>query len=136
MTTPNAPPEGELERFLFDEIQQAREENRPISRRELTLKLHQDKHLRPKEAFAVVEQYCDESAPMVPEYLSSEFAAPYLKVLAIVNSILGLAVMGYSATMMNVRGKPWWIWALAGVALLGSSAFFWGRSLLRERNSR
>jgi hypothetical protein len=118
---------------IFDELMSARSENRLVSRHMLGQKLHSVKGLHPRDAFAVVDLYCDESAPAIPEYLGTEFMVPYLKGTAAVFAVLSIIVIAYSATAVN-QGQRQYIWGIvAGVVLLAMSASGWIKSLLREK---
>lgn len=133
MAKPMLPPEDERERVIFDRLMEARQENRPISRHQLSDELARKKGMTPKDAFALVEAYCDEEAPAVPEYLGSEFAAPYLKTLALIGAVFALTVTIVSATRWW-QGNRQFEWGfLIGLVAFGFAGWQWLRSLMRER---
>ncbi len=126
------PPEGENERVIFEEIMAARKDNRPVSRHMLSQKLHESKGLPPKQAFALVEVYCETEAPSTPEYLDKEFMVPYLKAWAITMAVLSVLVMWFSASKV-MHGQRVWMWGFAaGTLLIGMSLSGWIKSLWRE----
>lgn len=130
---PPTPPAGELEKVIFDELMAARSENRAVSRHMLSQKLHEAKGVHPKDAFAVVEIYCEESAPSTPEYLSSEFMVPYLKMSAFLFAAISIMIIAYSTAEVR-QGRPPWGWGiLVGGVFLGFSASGWIKSLFREK---
>jgi hypothetical protein len=113
---PPTPPEGENERVIFDRLMAARAENRPVSRHMLSQMLHESKGLPPKEAFALVDTYCETEAPSTPEYLSTEFMVPYLKWSAAVSAVLAVAITGISAQEV-MHGKRQWTWGFLAAFL-------------------
>lgn len=126
------PPEGENERIIFEELMAARAANRPVSRHMLSQKLHESKGLPPKQAFALVEVYCETEAPSTPEYLDKEFMVPYLKAMAITMAVLSVLVMWFSAAEV-MGGKRIWMWGFAaGAVLILMSLSGWIKSLWRE----
>ncbi|MBI1755631.1 MAG: hypothetical protein HY248_00120 [Fimbriimonas ginsengisoli] len=127
------PPEGELERFVFDEIQAARTQNRPVSRQMLSQMLAETKGLPPKTCYAVVESYCEAEAPTTPEFLGSEFMVPYMKISALVLAAFGLIALGMSTVRIAWGENVWWWGEALAVVLLLTSASGWIRSLIRER---
>src|SRR5690242_12012810 len=83
--------------MVFEQIMAARAENRAVSRHMLSQQLHASAGLSPKEAFAVVETYCDNEAPIIPEYLGNEFIVSYLKTMALIFAGVSIVVMLFSA---------------------------------------
>ena len=131
---PPAPPEGENELVIFQELMAARAANRPVSRQMLSQKLHEARGLPPKQAFALVEMYCETEAPSTPEYLGSEFMIPYLKMSAFLMAAISLGLMWYSVGQIRL-GKPAWDWGMiAGVLFLCLSASGWIKSIFKERS--
>ncbi len=126
------PPTGENEKIIFDELMAARAANRPISRNMLSQKLHEAKGLHPKQAFALVDMYCDNEAPSTPDFLSKEFMVPYLKISAFVMAALSLGVLWFSIEQVR-HAKNVWVWGVvAAVFLFGMSLSGWIKSLWRE----
>ncbi|MBS1718731.1 MAG: hypothetical protein JSS72_13465 [Armatimonadetes bacterium] len=126
-----APPENELERFVYDQLLFSRESNQPVSRHALSLLLADSQQLPRKEALAVVETYCDENAPMTPEYLGDEFLIPYLKISALVLSVVGVALIGLATANLSNRVHPLWMYPSGGIMIIGA-AYAYVRSLRME----
>ena len=123
----------ELEQTLADEIARARAEVRPISRLTLS-RLIQSKHsVNPHDAERFVDTYCDEKAPGVPTYLSSEFGVPYLKVLAIANVIVCVALAIVTLVTMTRGGTGFLIWLMLTLAFLAGAAICWINSVRPEK---
>jgi len=95
VTKTNLPsPEEVIER----EMELARTEAKPISRRMLVGILVKDLGLAPPIAEAVVEQYCDEKVAYIPEFLAREFFLPYVKISSLVMWIGCLVALAVGAT--------------------------------------
>jgi len=123
----------ELEQLLANEIASARSEARPISRLTLTRLLQTKYSLHLHEAEVMVDRYCDEKAPGVPTYLSSEFGTPYLKVLAIINIAVGLGLSIMAAVSQHKGGFAFVPWLLGALLFIGSAALFWVKSVTPEK---
>jgi len=113
------------------EIQSARSETRPTSRQQLADVVRQRTGMPFAEAFAFVDTYCDENEPGVPGYLQEEFAVPYLKVVAVVNVIIGVSIV-YHGVQVYRAGQQAWGWYCGGVLFCGLGVFSWVQSLERE----
>lgn len=113
------------------EINLARAETRPLSRQQLADVVRQRTGMPFADAFAFVETYCDEHEPGVPGYLQEEFAVPYLKVVAIVNALIGMGIIYRGVGVYN-KHLPAWGWFCAGVVFCGLGVFAWVQSLERE----
>jgi len=131
---PPTPPENEYERIVFEEIMSARAENRAVSRHMLSQQLHESHGISPKEAFAVVETYCDNEAPIIPEYLGNEFIVSYLKTMALIFAAASILVMLFSAVKW-LNGDHRFLWGfLVSAGILAMSTTGWIKSLLREKS--
>lgn len=114
--------------LLTSEIELAQRSHRPMSRRALAELVAERTGMPFRDAHAVVEAYCDANAAAVPEYLGGEFSVFWLKVIAVVNVLVGLGAFYNSAAIFRA-GKPAWpLWCL-GTIFCGIGAFFWARSL-------
>ena len=123
----------EIAQTLADEIALAREEARPISRLTLARVLVAKYSYHPHDAERIVDRYCDDKAPGIPTYLSSEFGVPYLKVLAIVNGVAGIILLIISLVVMDRPNVPIWPWLSSGTFFLLIGAFCLFRTLQKER---
>jgi len=130
-TTQNPGETPDLVGLVQGEIQLARSETRPTSRQQLADIVRQRTGMPFADAFAFVETYCDENEPGVPGYLQEEFAVPYLKVVAIVNVIIGSVII-YRGVQVYRANLPAWGWYCAGVVFCGLAVFTWVQSLERE----
>jgi len=126
----------ELANTLGAEIAAAREEARPISRLTLSRLLNTKHGLHLSEAEKFVDRYCDEKAPAIPTFLSSEFGTPYLKVLAVINIVLAIGFYIVSFTTLNKQNAPIWPWMLLGTIFLGASVVSWVQSLRPPKAAR
>ncbi len=127
-----APPETENERFVYDQLIEARQKNKAISRHAIAQSLQVEKNLPPKVAFAVVEEFCADKSPSTPEYLGSEFLVPYQKALALMLSVAGLLGTGFGISLFNNKQQNWpWVLGL-GLLFVGLSVYVWVQSLYRE----
>jgi hypothetical protein len=125
----------ELEQTLANEIASARSEVRPISRLTLSRLLQSRFLMNPHEAEKFVDAYCDDKAPGVPTYLSSEFGVPYLKVLAIVNSLAGLG-LSITALVTMSRGGHYGVWFLSALFFIAAAAICWVQSVRPQREEK
>lgn len=123
--------------IITAEIQKARSETRPTSRQELAEAVHRQTGMSVKDAFSFVDTYCDEHEPGVPGFLQEEFAIPYLKVIAVINALLGLGICYYGIGLRHTN-KPYYWWVCLGVVFFGLGVFAWVQSLERfaERRKR
>jgi hypothetical protein len=123
----------ELEQTLTVEIAKARSEARPISRMTLSRVLQSKYSINPQNAEKFVDTFCDDKAPGVPTYLSSEFGIPYLKVLAIVNVTIALGLAITTAVTMSRGGYGFLVWLILAILFLGSAALCWLQSIRPEK---
>jgi hypothetical protein len=113
------------------EIMLARSETRPTSRQQLADIVRERTGMPFNEAFAFVDTYCEENEPGVPGYLQEEFAVPYLKVVAVVNVLIGVFLI-YRGVQLYHTERVSWGWYCGGVLFCGAAAFAWVQSLERE----
>lgn len=100
----------------------------------LSQKLHETTGMPPKDAFAVVEVYCETEAPSTPEYLDKEFVVTYFKGAAVMMAMIALTIMAFSASKV-MHGQRAWTWGFAvGAVFLLMSLSGWIKSLFREFN--
>jgi len=121
----------DLKDLVASEIRKAREETRPTSRQQLADMVHARTGMPAAEAYSFVDTYCEEFEPGVPGYLQEEFAVPYLKVIAIFNVIIAIALCYYGVKIYRVNPK-YWVYVSGGVVFLGFAALSWVKSLERE----
>lgn len=126
------PPTTELERFCFDRLDEAKRESVPISRHRLAEELAKKHSLRFKEAFEVVDQYCEERAPGTPDYLDREFLIPFLKLTGLVFAALALIAVVVTVIMFR-PSDPRFLIGLGITILFGLLASAgYVRGLIRE----
>lgn len=123
----------ELEQALAVEIANARSEARPISRLTLTRLLQSKFPINPHDAERFVDNYCDDKAPGVPTYLSSEFGVPYLKVVAFINVAVTIGMGITAAVMMRRGGTGFLLWLGGAVVFLGAAAFCYFQSVRPQK---
>ncbi len=116
--------------LLEREIRSADSDRRPISRQSLAELLRERTGIPNPDAVALVDEYCDEKAPGVPYYLQDEFAIPYLKVIAIINALIGGGVYWYGVTAFRAA-EPGWPWFCLGTIIVGLGVLAWVKSLER-----
>ena len=114
------------------EIEKARVELRPISRRALRSVLVQELGISPKDAELTVDTYCEEQAPYTPDYLSNEFILPYIKLAGLVFVIVSLGLIAWGAHLWEER-RPSWPFFLIGAVLFVLSAIGLMKALRYER---
>ena len=111
------------------EIYKAENERRPISRQMLADMVHASIGIPVGDAFTLVDQYCEEKAPGVPGYLAEEFAIPYLKVIAVLNVIIGVGALWYGIGVYQKGLAKWPWWVCSGTIFIGLGVLFWVQSL-------
>ncbi|MDR3689579.1 MAG: hypothetical protein P4L46_09390 [Fimbriimonas sp.] len=124
-------PRDKAVELIATEIAKADFDRVPTSRQKLGQLVSVKLLIPPAEAYKIVDEYCDDKAPGVPHYLQEEFAMPYLKVLAVVNSILGIAALWWAAHSMKA-GKPSWPWFIVAAVLVGFSGLSFFKVVQRE----
>ena len=121
---------------VANEIAIAERDRVPTSRQKLSHLVATEFRLPPAEATTLVDEYCDDKAPGVPYYLKEEFESPFLKVMAVVNSILGIAVIWYGASVWHKGGKTTWPWFLLGAVLVACAGYCWFKTVQQELAKR
>lgn len=117
-----------LEAILEAEIEEARAQMRPISRTTLAHMLHDQHFVSQHDAERFVDRYCDDKAPGVPTFLSNEFGTPYLKVVAVLNVVVAIALLVVGTRFLK-PGAPTWLGMGLGTLFLFAGVFAWARSL-------
>lgn len=116
--------------IIQSEIQRARDDRRPTSRQMLAEIINERTGMPVADALAIVDAYCEAEEPAIPYYLQEEFAIPYLKFVAIVIALGGIAFMWYGVTQQQ-KGKPAYMWYSIGTVVIGIGVFAWVQSLER-----
>lgn len=101
------------------EIARGESERVPVSRGMLVGLLERRFALSHTEAWRWVDEWCDEHAPATPGYLSNEFGTYWLKIVALANGVIGLAVIGWGVREWGVPRHTAWPWFAMGVLFLG-----------------
>jgi len=125
--------DASVEEILQADIRLARNELRPISRRQLALQLVHRKAIPFKEAMDLVDAYCDEKESAVPTYVSSEFGLFWLKVVAVAWVAIGIGVVYYGVRLQQT-GKLAWPWYVGATLTCGFAALCWVKSIEGERH--
>ena len=115
------------------ELERARVELRPISRRALREVLVKELGLQPKDAEIAVDSYCEERAPYTPDYLNSEFSLPYIKLAGLVFGIIALGLIAYGANLWQQHQPHSWVFFVIGAVLFLLSAVGLLKALRQER---
>lgn len=113
------------------EIETARKELRPTSRRALALMVRRETGLQFRDAFDLVDSYCNEKHPAIPAYLSSEFVVYWLKAVAVANILIGIAAAWYGGRLHSQDKLAWPAFCLATV-FCGLGAMSWVKSIEKE----
>lgn len=103
----------------------------PTSRQKLSQQLVVELKLPMPDITKIVNEYCDENAPAVPFYLQAEFEFPYLKLMAVVNSILGVACVWYGATVWHRQQRSWPLFLL-GAVFVALAGYSWFKTIQQE----
>ena len=114
--------------IIQGEIQKARNDRRPTSRQMLAEIINERTGMPVAEALHIVDAYCEAEEPAIPYYLQEEFAIPYLKFVAIVIALVGIAFVWYGV-MQQRLGKPAYVWYSLGTVVIGLGVFAWVQSL-------
>jgi len=115
------------------ELERARVELRPISRRALREVLVKELHIPPKDAEIAVDSYCEERAPYTPDYLSNEFILPYIKLAGLVFGVIALGLIAWGVELWKQRLPHSWPFFIAGAILFSLSAIGLLKALRYER---
>ena len=119
------------EEILQKEINTAREQLRPVSRKELAEKLGTQFGMPYKDAIAVVDAFCEEHEPAIPEYLAKEFGVFWLKVVAVANVLVSLGIFYHAVQLHQAKQFPW-PWWCGGVLFIGFAVLCWVQSIEKE----
>ena len=96
--------------LVEQEIASAKEERRPTSRQALANLVQKRTGMPAKDAFAIVEAFCEEKEPALPEFLESEFVIGWLKVVAIGQAIVGIIFFIVKiAVLVGLVGGAFWV---------------------------
>jgi hypothetical protein len=102
-----------------------------MSRQALAALVHRRTGMPLKEATVIVETFCEEKEPALPEYLQSEFAIGWLKVVAVGNVIVG-GVFYFYANRAHEQHLPYWFFLAIGTVFVGLGVLSWVKSLESE----
>jgi len=115
------------------ELERARVELRPISRRALREVLIKELKLQPKDAEVAVDSYCEELAPYTPDFLSNEFLLPYIKLAGLVFGIIALGLIAWGVELWKQHLPHSWPFFVVGALLFLLSAIGLLKALRYER---
>ncbi len=108
---------------------------KPISRRQLALNLSMKTGMPYKDAFAVVDTYCDAERIAIPSYLSKEFSIYWWKALAAFDVLVALGFCYWARNKHLAHEYPWGVWIVATL-FAGLAVFLWVKSLEGEAAGR
>jgi hypothetical protein len=134
-TPPLQHPKEDAISLVQREIARAEDDRKPISRQMLADIVQEQLGLPHADAFSIVDRYCEDNAPAVPGYLQEEFAIPYLKVIAIINVIVGLGIF-WMGVLKWKQSNPIWPYLTVGTIFCGLGVFAWVQSLERYAERR
>ncbi len=117
--------------MIATEIAKADYDRIPTSRQKLGQLVSLNLAIPPAESYRIVDEYCDDKAPGVPHYLQDEFATPYLKVLAVANSIFGIGTAFWASHLWKT-GKVSWPWFLLTAFLIGFAGYAFFKVVQKE----
>ena len=117
------------------ELERARVELRPISRRALREVLVKELGLSAKDAEIAVDGYCEERAPYTPDYLSNEFILPYIKLAGLVFGVIALGLIAWGVELWQQHLQHSWMFFVSGAVLFTLSAIGLLKALRYERDS-
>ncbi|CAN5447485.1 hypothetical protein BH11ARM1_BH11ARM1_05340 [soil metagenome] len=129
-TSTHKPNPTDVATLIQTEVMAAENDRRAISRQMLADMVKEKTGMPSGEVALLVDVYCDENAPMVPQYLAEEFAIPYLKVIAVVNVIVGIGAIYYAISLIQ-KGQPGYVWLCVGTIFAGLGVMAWVKSLER-----
>jgi hypothetical protein len=126
-----SPKDRAIERIAH-EIAKAEYDRVPTSRQRLAQLVFAEFKIPVAEATKLVDEYCDEKAPGVPYYLKEEFESPFLKVMAVINSVLGIAFVWYGSTVWHRVSKGSWPYFVVGAIFVGLASYCWFKTIQKE----
>ncbi len=112
--------------LIEKELEAARIRLQPISRRRLIGIVSKKFDLSAHQAEQIVEEYCEAKAPATPEYLGKEWFLPYVKLMALFLSLVGIVAVAWGADRWHNHLISWPFFLLGAVAI-----FFGGVGLLK-----
>ncbi len=124
-------PQERAKARVAQEIARAEYDRVPTSRQKLSQLVAAEFKIPLPDATNLVDEYCDDQAPGVPYYLKDEFESPFLKVMAVVNSILGIFVLWRGANLWRLQ-KTSWPWFVVGAFLVGCAGYCWFKTIQQE----
>jgi len=124
------PKERAIER-IAQEIARAEYDRIPTSRQKLSQMVFAEFKIPLPDAANLVDEYCDEKAPGVPFFLQDELESPFLKIAAVVNSILGIGFLYYGAHQWRAQ-KPSWVLFVLGAVFIGLAGWSFFKILHKE----
>lgn len=129
---PLPPPEDECERYVHERLQNYRRDSIPVSRFYLASLLAKAKRMRHKYASEVVDRYCDERAPAIPDYLGKEFMVPYMKMISLLPGAMSILVVIVTVVRFRISDPSFRNGLLLAAGLLVLGILTYLRSLYRE----
>lgn len=108
------------------ELEAARIRLQPISRRRLVGIICRKFDMPYHDAEQLVDDYCESKAPATPEYLGKEWFLPYVKLMALFISVLGVAAVALGADRWHNHLPSWPFFILGAVAI-----YFGGAGLVK-----
>jgi len=124
-------PRDKAVELIATEIAKADFDRIPTSRQKLGQLVSSKLTIPPAEAYKIVDEYCDDKAPGVPHYLQDEFNTPWLKILAVFNSIAGIGFLYWAAHSIKI-GKPSWPYFLVAAAFVGLAGYSFFKVVQKE----
>lgn len=125
-----SPKEQAVER-IAQEIGKAEMDRLPMSRQKLVHLVFAEFKIPMPEATLIVDEYCDENAPAVPFYLKDEFEFPFLKLMAVVNSLLGVGFVYWGSHVWRMQ-RPSWPWFVFGAFFVACAGYSWFKTIQQE----
>ena len=119
------------QQIIEEEYRSAKNAYQPTSRRQLAVHLAAKTGMPYKEAFIIVDRFCDEQSLAVPAYLGNEFGIFWLKVVAAFNILIAIGFVYYAREKHLANQRPWEIWLIATL-FGGLAAWAWVKSLEGE----
>lgn len=99
------------------ELEAARIRLQPVSRRRLVGIISRKFDLPYHDAEQIVEDYCEAKAPATPEYLGKEWFLPYVKLMALFLSVVGVIAVALGADRWHNHITSWPFFLLGAIAI-------------------